>query len=140
MSPELKAHMKDAFLNQLASEEKLVRNSVANLIAGIASIEIPRKEWGDLLSNLSQSAYHDDYKIRLTALTSLGYICEEVAHDAIEQPRRDEIISALTTNMTDNKEEKAVELTNVSLRAFANCTSFVGINFARDNEREFIMT
>lgn len=83
MNAELKAQMKEAFLGTLNSPEKLVRNAVANLIAAIASIEIPRSEWDALLPNLCTNSAHDDFNVRLTALTSLGYICEEVDHASI---------------------------------------------------------
>ena len=49
MNVELKTQMKEAFLGTLASSQKTVRSSVANLIAAIASIEIPRNEWPTLL-------------------------------------------------------------------------------------------
>jgi len=45
--------MKQAILGTLASPVQIVRSQVASLIAAIASLEIPRREWDDLVPNLS---------------------------------------------------------------------------------------
>ena len=50
---ELRGQIKLAILSTLASPVAIVRGQVASLIAAIASLEIPRSEWGDLLPNLS---------------------------------------------------------------------------------------
>ena len=70
--------MREAILATLASQNNLVRMSVASLIAAIASIEIPRNEWDSLLPSLTVNAENDDLNIRLTSLTTLGFICEEL--------------------------------------------------------------
>ena len=45
----------------------------------IASIEIPRREWLELIPNLSANAAHDSIDIRHAALETLGFICEELS-------------------------------------------------------------
>lgn len=52
----LKQNMKQAILATLASQHALVRNQIANVVAAIASIEIPQKQWGDLLPMLCNNA------------------------------------------------------------------------------------
>lgn len=52
LDTEFREFMKEAIIAQLASPESLVRAQVANVVAAIASIEIPRKEWEELLPNL----------------------------------------------------------------------------------------
>jgi hypothetical protein len=44
----------------------------------IASIEIPRGEWVDLITNLSSNAAHDLIDVRHASLETLGFICEEL--------------------------------------------------------------
>jgi len=46
---EFKSHIKMAILATLASNSNAVRKSVAQCISAIASIEIPRKEWDEIL-------------------------------------------------------------------------------------------
>ena len=47
-----KSHIKEAILGSLATEKPSLRNQIATLIATIASIEIPRHEWTELIANL----------------------------------------------------------------------------------------
>lgn len=63
----------------LATESSQVRNQIASLIAAIAQIEIPRGEWSELIANLCTNASHETSQIRLTSLTTIGYICEELS-------------------------------------------------------------
>lgn len=91
--------MKEAIIAQLASPASQVRTQVANVVAAIATIEIPRKEWEELLPNLCQNAEHTDYNIRLASLTTLGYICEELDPNCIVDPLKNRVTLALINNM-----------------------------------------
>lgn len=73
-----KDYIKTALLSVLASPLAQVRKQVGSAIAAIASIEIPRKEWLELIPNLSANAAHDSIDIRHAALETLGFICEEL--------------------------------------------------------------
>jgi importin subunit beta-1 len=68
--PQFKSFMKEAILTTLASSSSSVRSSVASLIATISAIEIPRKEWEDLIPKLCQGAQNVDIsgEIRLASL------------------------------------------------------------------------
>lgn len=53
---QFRTFAKEGILANLASPSALVRSQIANLIAAIASIEIPRNEWLDLVPKLCQGA------------------------------------------------------------------------------------
>ena len=89
-----------AILATLASTKVLVRNQIANILAAIASIEIPRKEWDDLIPNLCNNSTNEDINIRLASLTTLGYICEELYPEDLADDLKNSIILALTNNIT----------------------------------------
>ena len=78
MEPLFKQQIKDAVMSSLNTDSSQVRNQIASLIAAIAQIEIPRGEWVELIANLCANSSHDDQKIKLTSLTTIGYICEEL--------------------------------------------------------------
>lgn len=78
LEPVFKSQLKEAFMAQLATESSLVRNQVASLIATIAQIEVPRGEWSELISNLCNNSSHENPQIKLTSLTTVGFICEEL--------------------------------------------------------------
>lgn len=108
IDPNIKYQMKLVILNTLASPQAVVRQQVANLISGIASIEIPLGEWDDLIPNLCHNSQHTDFNIRLISLTSLGYICEEIKPKDISDPVKNNIILALINNLSSGQNEESV--------------------------------
>jgi importin subunit beta-1 len=82
-------------LANLASPSNILRNQVANAIAAIAKIEIPRREWLELIPNLCANASHENTDFKNAALQTLGYICEELRPDDVNNQLKNTIISAL---------------------------------------------
>jgi len=58
LEPVFKVNAKGAILSNLVCPSSLVRSQVASLVAAIASIEIPRGEWLELISILTTNAGH----------------------------------------------------------------------------------
>ena len=73
---------------------------MANIVASIASIEIPRNEWNDLLPNLCNNAENNTDHVRLASLTTLGYICEEIDPEFIPDQVKNSVIVALVNNIS----------------------------------------
>jgi hypothetical protein len=48
------------------------------VVSSIATIELPRGEWLELITNLSVNANNEDSKVKMSSLETLGYICEEL--------------------------------------------------------------
>lgn len=86
-------------LANLASPSSTVRKQVAQAVAAIASIEIPRKEWLDLIPNLCNNSSHESEDIRNAALETLGFICEEIMPDDIPYELKNKVVLALTSNI-----------------------------------------
>ena len=78
MEAGFKKNIKDAILATLASPKTLIRNQVSSILAQIGKIEIPRKEWDDLIPAIVQNSNSTDMNIRLASLKTLGYLCEEL--------------------------------------------------------------
>jgi importin subunit beta-1 len=125
-----------AILATLASKKLLVRNQIANVLAAIASIEIPRKEWDDLIPNLCVNSTSDDINIKLASLTTLGYICEELGPEDLNDALKNSIILALTNNISA---EGPLEPTKLSIRALLYSVPYTKPNFRVQQERDFIM-
>ena len=92
--------MKMAILATLASPEVKVRRQVAQILASIATIEIPRNEWDELIPSLSTNAESTDLNIKLSSLTTLGYICDELQPNDFNDATKNLILLALTKNIT----------------------------------------
>lgn len=80
----------------LASQSSVVRTQVSYAVATIASIEIPRKEWLELIPNLCGNAGHENIDYKNAALQTLGYICEELGVDDINNELKNQIVFAVT--------------------------------------------
>ena len=125
-----------AILATLASTKVLVRNQIANILASIASIEIPRKEWDDLIPNLCNNSTNEDINIRLASLTTLGYICEELYPEDLADDLKNSIILALTNNITADGQ---IESSKLSIKALLYSIPYTAPNFKVEQERDFIM-
>ena len=112
---------------------------MASLIAAIASLEIPRREWDDLLPNLSQNAEHEDFNIRMSSLTTLGYICEEIQPSDVTDPIKNGLILALINNMSASQAAENLTLTRIAARALSYSIPFASQNFRIQHERDYIM-
>ena len=83
MPGDFKEQIKQAILYSLATPSSVVRGQVAVLISTIARIEIPRKEWLELIPNLCSNSGNESIDIRNASLQTLEYICEEISPDDI---------------------------------------------------------
>lgn len=75
---------------------------MASAVSAIASIEIPRKEWLDLIPNLSSNSIHDSIEIRHASLETLGFICEELNPEDLDYDKpnlKNMIVEALISNI-----------------------------------------
>ena len=98
-------------MNALGTQSSMVRNQIALLIATIASIEIPRGEWTELLVNLCTNASNTEKQVRLTSLITIGYICEELSPSDLTQELKNAIMTALTNNISkDDADSEACRL------------------------------
>ena len=135
LAKQFKEQIKEAILATLASNEVLVRNQVSVVISAIASIEIPRGEWDALIPNLCVNAEHTIYNIRLASLTTLGYICEEIHPEDINDALKNSIIVALTNNIATAEEEAS----RLATKAMIYSVPFSSQNFKVQQERDYIM-
>lgn len=125
-------------LANLASPSSIVRTQVSNAVATIASIEIPRKEWLELIPNLCNNAGHENLDYKNAALQTLGYICDEIAPEDINNELKNRVVLALTSNINANPDLKKSTL--LAVKAFFQALPFASQNFLVHQEREFIMS
>ena len=93
-------------MQTLASPIATVRGQVASLIATISSIEVPRGEWQDLIPKLCEGAQNTENSefIRMSALQTLGYICEELSPADLTPEIKNLVMLALTHNISSSPE------------------------------------
>ena len=109
LSAETRQNIKEALLTALSDPNPVVRNSTARSVAAIAQLELPERQWADLITTMSSTSSHEDPNIRMAALKTLAYICEEVEMSSISDEDFQMCLSAFITRLgTDVVEEETL--------------------------------
>jgi importin subunit beta-1 len=142
VEPALRASIRGALLQALAMEPQEVRGTVALVIAKVAAIELPRREWGELIPALlaNMSAQPPSHGVRQATLQALGYVCEEVASlrdDALSPEQVNMVLTAVVSGM--RPEEPSADTRLAAVTALQNAIEFAEHNFGNENERNYIM-
>lgn len=135
-----KAQIKDALLRTLRSLVSEARATSSQVIAKIASIEIPRQEWSDLIGCLLSNMNQQDAStapLRQATLQTLGYVCEEVSPDDLEQAQVNAILTAVVQGMSQTEQNFDIRL--AAVRSLYNALDFAQTNFENEMERNYIM-
>ncbi|KAK4771446.1 hypothetical protein SAY87_031978 [Trapa incisa] len=133
----VKVQIKTFLLKTLSSPGIDARSTASQVIAKVAGVELPQKQWheliGTLLSNIHQLPAHS----KQATLETLGYICEEVSPDVVDQDHVNKILTAVVQGMNSSETNNEVRL--AATRALYNALGFTQVNFSNDMERDYIM-
>jgi importin subunit beta-1 len=130
--------VKAGVVQSLASAEQTSRHTCAQVIAKIARIEFPAGEWNELIPGLLSNVTKEGSPPTLVqaSLQSLGYFCEEIDSDDVQQSSVNEILTAIVDGM---KPAKPPEIVHAACTAMLNALEFVHTNFGNKPERDHIM-
>ena len=138
LSVEEKNQIKLLVLSTLASSKKEIRTSAGSVISSICKIDSPIIEtWPDLLPSLTRNAFNEDINMKLSAIETLGFVCEELTIKTIDSSNVDNIMNALIQNLTN--ENNSVEVVSRVLQALYNSIKLAEKNFSNSKERNIIM-
>ncbi|KAJ9548981.1 hypothetical protein OSB04_021524 [Centaurea solstitialis] len=133
-----RSQIKGLLLSTLGSSVSEAGHTAAQVIAKIASIEIPRKEWPDLISSLLGNMTQQDRpaSLKQSTLEALGYVCEEISHNDLVQDEVNSVLTAVVQGMNVT-EQSSVRL--AASTALYNALDFAQTNFENEMERNYIM-
>ncbi|XP_076905507.1 importin subunit beta-1-like [Bidens hawaiensis] len=133
-----RSQVKGLLLNTLGSSVSEAGHTAAQVIAKIASIEIPRKEWPELIGSLLGNMTQQDKpaSLKQATLEALGYACEEISHNDLVQDDVNSVLTAVVQGMNVS-EPKSVRL--AATTALYNALDFAQTNFENEMERNYIM-
>ncbi|XP_043723851.1 importin subunit beta-1 [Telopea speciosissima] len=139
MDASVKLQIKDLLLRTLGSSVSEARHTSSQVIAKVASIEIPRKEWPQLIAALLNNMTQQDKPAALkqATLETLGYVCEEISHHDLVQDEVNAVLTAVVQGM--NLAENSPEVRLAATRALYNALDFAQTNFENEMERNYIM-
>ncbi|CAA6656896.1 unnamed protein product [Spirodela intermedia] len=124
LDPLTRAQIKESLMRTLPSSVPEARHTSSQVIAKIASIELPRKEWPDLverlLSNMTQ--HSSSAALKQATMATLGYVCEEISPDDLEQDQVNSVLVAVVQGMS--KPEQNAEVHLAAARSLYNALDF----------------
>ncbi|PKA64706.1 Transportin-1 [Apostasia shenzhenica] len=137
LDDSVKSQVKACLLQTLSSLVLDARSTASQVIAKLAGIELPQKHWpeliGVLLSNIHQLQPH----VKQATLETLGYLCEEVSPEVVDQDQVNKILTAVVQGMNASEGNNDVRL--AATRALYNALGFAQANFSNNMERDYIM-
>ncbi|CAA0813032.1 Importin subunit beta-1 [Striga hermonthica] len=132
----IKSQIKACLLQTLSSGVAEARSTASQVIAKVAGIELPHKQWPELIASLLSNVHQVAPHVKQATLETLGYICEEVGPEAVEQDQVNKILTAVVQGMNANESS---EVRLAATRALYNALGFAQANFSNDMERDYIM-
>ena len=139
ISKEEKDKIKLLILSTLASSQKNIRTMAGTVISSICKVDTPITEtWPELLPSLTNNAFNEDINMKLSAIETLGYVCEELNMKSIDSANVDKIMNALIQNLIKGENNKQVILQ--LLKALSYAIRLAQKNFENKNERNIIMS
>lgn len=99
---------------------------------------MPKGEWQDLIPNLCTNASNQSKEIQLASLQTISYVCEELEPEVLGDELKNNIILALTNNISTEAAHHESCLLAVKGMNFA--IYYAAKNFGVAQERDFIMT
>ncbi|XP_016472522.2 importin subunit beta-1-like [Nicotiana tabacum] len=133
----VKNQIKTCLLQTLSSPVSDAHSTASQVIAKVAGIELPQKQWPELVGSLLSSIHQVPAHVKQATLETLGYLCEEVSPDVLDQDQVNKILTAVVQGM--NAEEGNNDVKLAATRALYNALGFAHANFNNDMERDFIM-
>ena len=139
INPNIRGSVKQLALKALASKDSRAGQSAAQFVAAIATADLPRNEWPELMvalvSNVGEGADH----LKQSSLATIGFIAESDDSDL-----RDSLVqhsNAILTAVVQGarKEEQNPDVRNAAIGALSDSLEFVRTNFENEGERNYIM-
>ncbi|KAL4205011.1 hypothetical protein AMTRI_Chr01g112600 [Amborella trichopoda] len=136
----VKDQIKVCLLQTLSSPIADARSTSSQVVAKVATIELPQNQWPELIStlllNMGSPQVQAPTHLKQATLETLGYLCEEVSSDVIAQDQINSILTAVVQGMNI---EKNNEVKLAATRALYNALGFAHSNFENNMERDYII-
>ena len=126
-------------LQTLSSTNALACQAAGQVIAAIATIELPRQQWQDLMTQLVQNVNSGNDQQKQSSLTTIGFICESQDPDLRGSlvSQSNSILTAVVQGALRTETNREVRL--AAITALGDSLDFVASNFKHEGERNYIM-
>lgn len=124
-------------LSTLACPHQRIRNSAAQAVACIVSLDLPSGRWGEVLSILIKNASNVNEEFKEASLMTLGYIYEQLPEGVISQNSINSALSPIVDCLTGQGQSLGTLI--VALRALKNSLKLIRENMSNRIEREYLV-
>jgi len=135
-----RAQIKALSLDVLRSPMAQAAHAGAQVVAKIGAMEMQGKQWPELLSQLLNNMIAADVAdrnlLKTVTLETLGYVCEELQEESVDQLETNQILTAIVDGMRDGH---ADTVRVAACQALLNSLIFTRHNFNNEIERNMIM-
>ena len=136
--PQEKNQIKLLILSSLASNYREIRSGASTLIASICKIEQPvMTYWPELIPSLTQNVFNNQINLQLSAIETLGYVCEELTLKGIDTKNVDDILNALIQNLKNSNNNETI--VQYIMKALFHCVHLADKNFSNPIEFKIII-
>ncbi|RRT85276.1 hypothetical protein B296_00003858 [Ensete ventricosum] len=91
----IKTQIRACLMQTLPSPVTDARSTASQVIAKIAGIELPQKQWPELIGSLLSNIHQLQPHVKQATIETLGYICEEVSPQVVDQDEVNKILTAV---------------------------------------------
>ncbi|KAH8597724.1 armadillo-type protein [Bisporella sp. PMI_857] len=139
LGQDVKKQIKDLVLQALASTNSQASAASAQVVVSIATIELPRDQWPELMATLVRNVGEGSDSLKQSSLTAIGFICESEDSDLRSSlvQHSNAILTAVVQGA--RKEEPNTEVRLAAITALSDSLAFVQENFKTEGERNYIM-
>jgi hypothetical protein len=109
LDENVQTKIKERVLSTLASNEKDVRKAAALTVVGIAKIEITNNKWIDLFDILSNTCQNNNKNIRLSSLTTIGYLGQEFLSNQLDISQIGKLAGAIYKILLEENDEDILQ-------------------------------
>ncbi|EGR27486.1 importin beta, putative, partial [Ichthyophthirius multifiliis] len=138
LDQNLRENIKSTLLSNMMTNIQLIQKSCANAISSICVVEIPQKQWQNLISDLSSSTQPNvDIQIKKAAIMTLGQICDKLKQHrfSLEPQQKEQILTAILLGLSP--EEQDVDIKTNSIIALGDAIEFMEELFQQKMVLEF---
>ena len=138
LSPDVRAQVKNSLLQALRSSQAVACHTAAQAAAEVAAIELPYKEWPELVPTLLENLKTQGQASQVASLECLGFTCERIS--MLETPPMEESTTdaMLTTIVNGMQPSRGAEIHLAAATAMRNSLVFADSNMIRKPERDAI--
>ncbi|KAL7614491.1 hypothetical protein Lser_V15G04998 [Lactuca serriola] len=133
----VKSQIKTYLLQTLTSPVHEARSTASQVIAKVAGMELPQKQWPELIGSFLSNIHQVPVHVKQATLETLRYLCEEVSPNVVEQDHVNKILTAVVQGMNASEASNDVRL--AVTRSLYNALGFAQANFTNEMERDYIM-